>query len=84
MSRVDELLDKAVSGGITQEEAGELRELIKREAALRQVDERIKMLIAFGIGAAAGHALPRILELEEPPAESPTGEGGAPAGRGKK
>ncbi|MEM4729100.1 MAG: hypothetical protein QXH42_04990 [Thermoplasmata archaeon] len=84
MSRIDELLDKAVSGGITQEEARELKELIQKEASLKRMDERIKMLIAFGIGAAAGYALPRILELDHSMDGSAGGGGGAPVEKNKK
>ncbi len=63
LSRRDELLDKAVAGELTKDEARELRELVQREASVRELDQRIKALIAFGVGAAAGYALPKLLEL---------------------
>jgi len=65
MARKDELLDKAVAGNLTREEAIELRDIIQKESSLQSMDQRIKMLIIFGVGAAAGYALPKLLELDE-------------------
>ncbi|MGQ9581995.1 MAG: hypothetical protein ACUVV6_00575 [Thermoplasmatota archaeon] len=84
MSRRDELLDKALAGHLTQEEARELKELIEREDSVRELDRRIRMLIAFGVGAAAGYALPRLLELGEGSAPEEPEEGGAKAAPRKK
>ena len=87
MGRRDELLDKAVAGSMTQDEAVELRGLIQKE----DMDARLRALVALGIGAVAGATLPKVLELdilgellevkplevEEVPLEQP----GAPATR---
>ena len=60
MSLRDELLDKAVAGQLTQAEAAQLRDIIKKE----ETDARMRALIALGIGVAAGAALPKLLELD--------------------
>jgi hypothetical protein len=60
MSSRDELLDKAVAGLLTQQEAAELRDIIKKE----EMDARMRALIALGIGAAAGATLPRLLGID--------------------
>jgi hypothetical protein len=65
MTRRDELLDKAVAGNLTKEEAVELRSMVQAEKGLEGMDERIRMLIIFGVGAAAGYALPKLLGLDE-------------------
>lgn len=84
MSRMDELLDKALAGHLTQEEARELKEFIEREASVRELDQRIRMLIAFGVGVAAGYTLTGLLELGEGSAPEETDEGGAKAAPRKK
>ena len=60
MSLRDELLDKAVAGLLTQEEAAQLRDIIKKE----EMDARMRAIIALGIGAAAGATLPRLLGID--------------------
>jgi len=60
MSQRDELLDKAVAGQLTQAEAVQLRDIIKKE----EMDARLRALIALGIGAAAGATLPKLLDLD--------------------
>jgi len=86
MTLRDELLDKAVAGMLSQAEAAQLRDIIKKE----EQDARMRALIALGIGAAAGAALPRLLDmdifgelLEDVPVaveEQPAGQAGeAPA-----
>jgi len=60
MSLRDELLDKAVAGQLTQAEAEQLRDIIKKE----QMDARMRALVALGIGAAAGATLPKLLGLD--------------------
>jgi hypothetical protein len=60
MSLRDELLDKAVAGQLTQAEAAQLREIIKKE----ETDARLRALIALGVGAAAGATLPKLLGLD--------------------
>ena len=60
MTLRDELLDKAVAGQLTQAEAAQLRDIIKKE----ETDARMRALIALGIGAAAGATLPKLLELD--------------------
>ena len=60
MNRRDELLDKAVAGSLTQDEAAELRGLIQKE----DMDARLRALVALGIGAVAGATLPKLLELD--------------------
>jgi hypothetical protein len=87
MSLRDELLDKAVAGLLTQDEAAQLRDIIKKE----EMDARLRTLIALGVGAAAGATLPKLLELdifedllEEKPVEVeelPPEPGQATAGR---
>lgn len=65
MTRRDELLDKAVAGNLTKEEAVELRSMVQAEKGLQGMDERLRMLIIFGVGAAAGYVLPKLFGIEE-------------------
>jgi len=60
MSLRDELLDKAVAGLLTQAEAEQLRDIIRKE----ETDARLRALIALGVGAAAGATLPKLLGLD--------------------
>jgi hypothetical protein len=78
MTRRDELLDKAVAGNLTKEEAVELRSMVQAEKGLEGMDERIRMLIIFGVGAAAGYALPKLLGLDEKVIEVEDEAGGKP------
>ena len=60
MATKEELLGKMVAGTLSQAEAVELRDLLKKE----DQESKLRLLAAMGMGAAAAITLPPLLELE--------------------
>ncbi len=60
MSTREELLEKLVAGTLSQAEALELRDIFQKQDR----EEKLRMIAAMGIGAAAALTLPALLEME--------------------
>lgn len=59
------LLKKVEDRTITQSEALELGDILVKEDNIRKLDDRVKFLIALGLGALGGYALSKLLEEEK-------------------
>jgi len=59
------LLKKVEDRTINQSEALELGDILIKEENIRKLDDRIKFLIALGLGALGGYALAKLLEEEK-------------------
>lgn len=64
-SRLDELLNKAVEGKLTREEALELKRMIKSKEKISISDDRFEKLIIFGVGAAMGYTINELLKDDD-------------------
>lgn len=60
MAGKEELLGKLVAGTLSRDEAVELRDLLMKESR----EERLRLVAAMGLGAAAALTLPHLLDIE--------------------